>query len=245
MPDIERLKAGYRIVPIPHLARTGRWRIEDTRSRPNVRIIWFTRGQGRITVQGVTRGFGPNNAVVLPAGTMHGFEMGPQVFGSIIDFPEDFAGPVPARPLHLRIREVSQQADFNAHLEAFQREINADQPGRTEALAAYATLMMIWAKRMAEAGAGDAVRDDATRRLANRYAALVEREFSAEKTVGGRSAHEVLNGRVIAEAHRLLAETQKPIREIAADLGYSSAAYFTRAFQKSTGTTPSDFRAHA
>jgi len=266
MPDIARRTSGFRIVPIPHLARSGRWRLEDMSSQPHPRLLWFTRGQGRITIAGVTRGFGPHNAVFLPPGTMHGFETGPNVFGSVIDLPEDFAGPMPARALHLRIRDALAQAEFNAHLEAFQREITTDQTGRTAALGAYATLMMIWAMRMAEAGAGDALRDDAARRLANRYAAMVEAEFSAEKTVadfaralgvtpthlsrvcssaGGRSAHEVLNGRVMAEAHKMLADTDKPIRQIAEELGYSSAAYFARAFQKKTGATPSEFRARA
>jgi len=183
MSKIDGFSSGFRIVPIPHLARSGRWRVEDMRSRPWPRLLWFTRGQGRITIEGVTRGYGPNNAVFLPAGTMSGFETGPQVFGSVIDMPADFSGPLPDRPVHLRIRDAAQQGEFNAHLEAFQREITTDQPGRVEALGAYATLMMIWLRRMADAGAGDNVRDDAGRRLANRYAALVEREFSAARTV--------------------------------------------------------------
>jgi AraC-like DNA-binding protein len=45
------------------------------------------------------------------------------------------------------------------------------------------------------------------------------------------------------EARRLLLDTDMPAREIAEHLGFSSAAYFTRAFTQATGRTPSDFRA--
>ena len=48
--------------------------------------------------------------------------------------------------------------------------------------------------------------------------------------------------RIMYEARRLLLETDMPAREIAEHLGFSSAAYFTRAFAQATGRTPSDFR---
>ena len=43
-------------------------------------------------------------------------------------------------------------------------------------------------------------------------------------------------------ARRLLSETDRPLYEIAASLGYSDAGSFSRAFQRWTGTTPSTFR---
>ena len=257
---------GYSIVPIPHLARGGRWRVEAMRSYDHPRIIWFTRGQGRITISGVTRGYGANNAIFLPAGTMHGFELNSQVFGSVIDLPKTYGGRLPETPLHLRIRDSVNQAEFNAHLEAFQRELLGNRLHRLSALDAHAALMIIWFERQEEIGARDNAPSDAAHRLANRFAEMVERDFSAARSVSdyasdlgitathlsrvcnsanGRSAHDLLNERVLAEAHRLLADTKRPIREIAAELGFSSAAYFTRAFQKKTGITPSHFRGMA
>lgn len=234
------------------------------RSYSHARLIWFTRGQGRITISGVTRGYGPNNAVFLPPSTMHGFELGPQVFGTVLDFPADFDGPLPTEPVHLRVRDAFHQAEFASHLEAFQRELLGDRSGRQAALDAYARLMLIWLERQRDLGAADDVPVDATRRLANRYAKMIEKDYSATKTVSdyaaelgvtpthlsrvcntanGKSAHALLNGRLLAEAHRMLADTDQPIRDIASALGFSSAAYFTRAFQNKTGKTPSQFRA--
>ena len=266
MLDTGDVVGGYATQPIPHLARQGRWRVEAMRSYSHARLIWFTRGQGRITVSGVTRGYGPNNAVFLPAGTMHGFELSAQVFGTLIDFPKDYAGPLPTTPIHLRIRDNHHQSEFVAHLEAFQRELNSDRIGRAAAVEAYARLMVIWIERQVELGAGDPVRETAAKKLANRFASLVESNLDASKTVSdfakelgvtpthlsrvcnttnGRSAHELMTDRLLAEANKLLADTDRPIRDIAADLGFTSAAYFTRAFQKKTGKTPSGFRASA
>ena len=58
----------------------------------------------------------------------------------------------------------------------------------------------------------------------------------------GRSASDLLHDRLIFEARRLLAETKVPVNVIAAELGFTSPAYFTRAFQHRTGKTPTGFR---
>ena len=71
---------GFRVVPLGRLAQGGRWRTEAMRGYPNPVLMWFTRGQGRFTMAGVTRGFGAHNAFFLPPGTMHGFEVTAQVY---------------------------------------------------------------------------------------------------------------------------------------------------------------------
>jgi AraC-like DNA-binding protein len=99
--------------------------------------------------------------------------------------------------------------------------------------------------------------------LVGRYTALLEKEFRRGKGVGelacdlgvtathltrccretcGRSAIDLLQDRRIFEARKLLAETTLPVGQIGASLGFTSAAYFTRAFQHLTGSSPSAFR---
>jgi len=46
----------------------------------------------------------------------------------------------------------------------------------------------------------------------------------------------------VFEARRLLADTRKPVKQIAAELGFASPAYFTRAFQGRCGQSPRSFR---
>ncbi|MBL4813720.1 MAG: helix-turn-helix transcriptional regulator, partial [Rhodobacteraceae bacterium] len=58
----------------------------------------------------------------------------------------------------------------------------------------------------------------------------------------GRTALALLNDRKLFEARIRLRGTDMPVRKIAQMLGYSSAAYFTRAFQAGAGMTPTQFR---
>ena len=81
-----------RLVAIPRLAAQGRWRVEAMRAISEPCLLWFTKGQGRITVAGTTRGYTAHNAVFIPAGIMHGFEIGPQVFGTAVFFGRGSAG---------------------------------------------------------------------------------------------------------------------------------------------------------
>ncbi len=46
----------------------------------------------------------------------------------------------------------------------------------------------------------------------------------------------------MAEARRLLRETDKAIIEIGLDVGYSSPSHFAQVFRKEVGVTPSEYR---
>ncbi|MDE0968883.1 MAG: helix-turn-helix domain-containing protein [Octadecabacter sp.] len=62
------------------------------------------------------------------------------------------------------------------------------------------------------------------------------------KKTCGKPALSLLNIRIFFEAHILLRNSKVPIHKIAADLGFSSSAYFARAFQANTSLTPSQLR---
>jgi AraC-like DNA-binding protein len=255
--------SGFRIVPLQRLAHGGRWRTEAMRSYSCALLLWFTRGQGRITVAGVTRGFGAHNAVFLPAGTMFGFEMTGQVFGNAVFFPQGTALPLPDVPHHLRFREASEQAELNLLIDNIQREVERDLPVASRAVEHHAGLLSVWLERQILSQETPEARDSAARRLSAAYAALVEKDFRAGRTVAefaaelgvtpthltrscnaacGRSAHDILADRIFFEARRLLRDTQTPVKDIAEGLGFHSPAYFTRAFQKVAGATPTAFR---
>jgi len=53
----------------------------------------------------------------------------------------------------------------------------------------------------------------------------------------------IIQDRIILEAKRLLMYTDKSAKEIAYDLGYGDAAYFSNFFKKQTGMSPTTFRA--
>lgn len=253
-----------RLVAIPRLSAGGRWRVEAMRSLSEPCLLWFTKGQGRITIAGVTRGYTTNNAIFIPAGVMHGFEAGPQVFGTAVFFGRDSEVVLPQTPLHLRIREVHAQQEVNVLLDSILRELESDTPAHDRATTHYLGLLGVWLERQArKADPAEAARPTATRRLVTRYTSLLERNFRTGMGVAdfaaalgvtpthltrccnaacGRPASALLQDRRIFEARKLLSETRLPVGRIAEQLGFNSAAYFTRAFQHLTGKSPSAFR---
>ena len=252
-----------RLVAVPRLAAGGRWRVEAMRSISEPCLLWFTKGQGRITIAGVTRGYTAHNAIYIPPGVMHGFEVGPAVFGTAVFFGRDSKVTLPDAPLHLRIREVHAQQELNGALDNIQRELDSDSPAHDRAARHYLGLLGVWLERQASRVMEDTPRPDATRRLVARYSTLLEREFRSGMGVSefatalgvtsthltrccqitcGRPASALLQDRRIFEARRLLSETRMPVGQIGESLGFASAAYFTRAFQHITGKSPSAFR---
>lgn len=263
MTEISLPNDPFRVVPLPRFAQGGRWRTEAMRSYSQPVLLWFTRGQGRITLAGNTRGYGAHNAIFLPPNTMHGFVMTGQVFGSVVYFPRSLDLALPPEALHLRFREAQQQAELTALIDNLQREVERDLPARDRALMHYGGLLSVWLERQSINQPEAELQPDAVRRLTAAYVALVERDFRTGKSVNGfaaelgvtathlsrvcnaacgRPASSLLAERVYFEARRLLTETRTPIKDIARSLGFTSAAYFTRAFQKNTGETPSGFR---
>ncbi|RMZ60960.1 AraC family transcriptional regulator [Chryseobacterium nematophagum] len=56
------------------------------------------------------------------------------------------------------------------------------------------------------------------------------------------SPNQFIINRILLEAKRLLFYTDKPVKEIAYDLGYEDPAYFNRLFTHKTGNTPIHFK---
>ncbi len=256
-------QADIRISSVQQLAQGGRWRTEAMRSHGRDLLLWFTCGQGRITVAGVTRGYGAHNAIFIPAGTMHGFETTAKVFGSAVFLPTGLGIPMPDSPLHLRIRDNTAQNELSAILQDMQSECASDLPMRETALMHMAGLLSVWLRRQALRSGEEAPHPGRGEMLVRRYTEMIERDLTSGKSVAeyaaelgvtpthlsrlcnracGRPASALLADRLIFEARRLLSETRDPINVIARRLGYGSPAYFTRAFQQHTGLTPSAFR---
>lgn len=255
---------GARIIAIPRLAIGGRWRVEAMRSLSEPMLLWFTRGQGRITIAGETRGYGAHNAIFVPAGVMHGFEVGAQTFGTALFFGTMTTVTLPTEPTHLRIRDATTQAELSAVIDSIQREMDSGKAGHERATRHHLGLVGVWLERQRDIAADEQRgKPAAAQRLARAYATLMERDFRTGKGVAdyahelgvtpthlsrvcnqtcGRSASDLLHDRLIFEARRLLSDTRLPVSDISRALGFTSAAYFTRAFQHRTGKTPSSFR---
>ncbi|SIS78822.1 transcriptional regulator, AraC family [Roseivivax lentus] len=239
------------------------WRLRDLHDRADDLLIWITRGQGRVNIAGIRRGFGAHNALFLPAGTLLALELGPQALAQVVQAPPGAIRLAERGPLHLRSRDALPQAELTGEIEAMQREIARDGLYLRDALEAHLALISVWLRRQVAAGAADRPKEGASQRLAHRFAELVVRDHRTDrvmadyaraldvtpthltrvcKAVSGKTAAEMITERKLYAARQMLGQKTPPIAEVARDLGFHSPAYFTRFVQSHTGQTPSGLR---
>ena len=266
IPASEHRHETLALTPIAKNPHAGKWRTEAMRSHSTPRLLFIAKGQGRITIAGLTRGYGANNLIFIPAHTMYGFEVGPTVFGQILSIPSAMATEWPDDHIHLRLRDVAAQKELMGLLDGLERELKTDLAAHTRAAHYRLGLLSVFFERQMEQvpeEASDTRGDTTAARLVAAFTDLIERDYRSDRRVAdyaaelgvtpthltrcckqtcGKSALELLTDRRHYEACVLLRDSRHPIQEIARDLGFRSPAYFSRAFLARAGKTPSDFR---
>jgi len=226
-------------------------------------LMWFTRGQGRILLDGQRRGLGPHNAVFVPADSLFSVDTGAQTLGQIVTIPVGTSFRLPDMPRHLRVRDGLIQAELTSILDAVQREQTQARPLSNDALEAQVALISVWLRRQIMEEEHIPPRRNAAQRLSRAFTQMIPSEYTsgkpmsdyaaaldvtpthltrAVKAATGKTAAELLTERVVHAARSLLETTPHPARNIAEHLGFRSAAYFTRFMQQNTGASPSQLR---
>ena len=263
LTEAERL-AGLRQETISPLMRSGRWRREEPHAEAQTVLIWIARGQGRIMVNARTRGFSASSCIVIPAGTPFALEPSAMTEGTLLRLPTLFEAPFPDHPRHLRLPDVASQGEMVGLLDRLAQAGDLSDPVAGRAALGRIVLLSSLVER--EARKAPPTAQTGATRLAARFAAEVEAQLGTGAnleaigaTLGvtpthltrtlretcGMTAAQYLTARLMHEARRRLLDTRESSAAIAAALGFSSAAYFTRAFGKHTGQTPSAFRKSA
>lgn len=258
MPD-NRLP---RVETLSAYQRTETWRTDRAHSLSHAVLFWITRGQGRFMIDCKLRGVGPNTAIYLPENTLFSFEMFAQPQGVVVSLPEaqeDFG--FPRRPVLAKARNVTEQGTLTGVIDNLANELSELRSGQRRAIEGHTLLLSVALERLlAGQPQSHASRSDKVLRKFAHVVSIGHRdgkslgEFAADlkitpthltrltRDATGKPASALLQERVIHAACDALRESNRPIREIAERLGFSSAAYFTRAFQQHTGQSPSDFR---
>lgn len=144
------------------------------------------------------------------------------------------------------------------------REFRAREAGRVHALLAYASLLAVhFLRRRGEQFLREKLQGTRDT-LVQRFQALVEQHYRVHRplsfyaatlgvtpdhlsrtcrNVAKQGALQILHDRLLLEARRLLAYTPMPVGEVAEQLGYEDAAYFSKFFTRQVGNTPSEYRA--
>lgn len=239
------------------------WRVGLVHDRPYHVLIWITRGQGVMILDGERRGVGAHNAIYVPAGTLFSLELSRQSVGQVVILPQAIDVQPPDMAELLRIRTVQAQGELTALIESAGREDSAQRPFCNEAMEGYVRLILVWLRRQMAEDEHIPDKPKAAQRLSRAFCAEVATRFRtgdvmanyaarlgvtpthltrATKAATGKTAADLLTERVLHEARALLVETTIPAQQIAKHLGFGSAAYFTRFIQNNTGQTPSRLR---
>jgi AraC family transcriptional activator of pobA len=62
------------------------------------------------------------------------------------------------------------------------------------------------------------------------------------RRLGGQSALQLVNARLLLEAKRCLVYTHMTVNQVSDSLGFSEPAYFSRFFKRCSGQSPKEFR---
>lgn len=251
-----------KVTTLATLTQGGTWALDQLHVRDHHILLWTTRGQGRLLLHGIRRGFGTHNAIFVPAGKLLAFEMGLQVQGIATLIPADGRVVLPDTASHLRLKDNTEQAEFTAILDALRRELHDERPLMAEALNAQARLLSVSLRRsLLKAGTPPPAR--ASERVMRRFCDTLASTFTGGHSIAwyaqqlgitpthltrvckqcaGISATEMLSQMTQHSARRMLRDSTLPINRIAAALGFGSAAYFTRFCQQHFGLPPSQLR---
>ncbi|MEP1353172.1 MAG: AraC family transcriptional regulator [Tateyamaria sp.] len=252
-----------RVLTLSQLTGTQDWRLSLAHDRDAHLLIWITRGQGRMLLNGTRRGVGTHNAIFVPAGTLFALELGRQGMGLAAQIPNGTQVRLPEGPRQLRVRDAPAIGELTNLFEAAQREDASGRELSQDALDAHIALMSVWLRRQITRPENLPTPMNAAARLSARFCQRVTAFHATSmcmadhasalsvtpthltracKAATGRTAADLLTERVLYAAHIALCETDVAIQDIARHLGFGSAAYFTRFIQAHTSKTPTALR---
>lgn len=229
------------------------------------RYFWVTRGQGRTIIAGAEAGLSQNSFVSIPARVPVKFEIAAGTFVTVLE-TDHLARRVgePKSQLY-RLSDPAAQRDIANFFETLRRETETTGVGRNRAIEANVLLLTVWLIRH-ERLLFTPNRLSAAQRLSRAFLALLETGYSSErspqhyaeslgvtpthltrttKTALNAPASTLVADRKYRAAKALIADANIPIKDVAAQLGFTSAAYFTRGFQAHCKQTPSAFKKSA
>lgn len=149
-------------------------------------------------------------------------------------------------------------------LELMQNELDNEGLCQYELMVSYVEIFLIRALRIISVrNSHEKSRDKNQPHLLRRLIAAIEKYYSTRhrpaeyasllnvtvKTLNritksqlNKTVTELISGRIVTEAKRELYLTSKPVKEIAARLGFDDEAYFSRFFKRHTGIPPGGYR---
>lgn len=166
-------------------------------------------------------------------------------------------------PAHLQLDEEHRLPEITGYFRAMYEEYGQQQPFKRNRLRnlidqLYIELSRIlYAKYPGEPGRGV----QPFSRL-QQLESLIDQHYAGHKTASdyadmlhispkylnklvqhalGKTTTDLIHDRLLLEAKRLLVRKERPVQDVAEELGFEDAAYFSRLFRKKTGVSPKAF----
>ena len=250
---------------LARVLRPAPWRYELLHSERRHRLIWIIQGQGRILFGPRMRGISPGTLVFIPARQNFVLEAGSNTNGHVLHADPPSSPLWPDQPMLVRSGQLYNQSALQTELDAIQREQDIELSHKAAALQARLSLCAVWLQRqllqmpLAE-------KPNAADRVIERFLALLEKRYNSNDAMAdyaenlnltathlsrvckaqlGRSAADLIAQRTLHAARDMLETTGHPAKEIAKNLGFGTAAYFSRYIVNHTGQTPRQLRQQA
>ncbi|MDB5553052.1 MAG: AraC family transcriptional regulator [Rhizobium sp.] len=237
-------------------------------------ITYWMRGRGHYFYEDRSLEFFAPAISFMPNGVVHGFEVEPDASDAIVVSIADDALigiqaqtilPLDAPVMVAGVSDNPLWSGLDAVMRRIEAEYNEGRPGMDRTLSALAGVALTDIARLAhEAPMRSAPVGSAT--LAREFRRSVDRHFRNNWAIEryeselGATAHLLakacrgafgvspkgfIGERRMLEAKRLLLFTVRPVEDIAYELGFRDAAYFSRFFKERVGTPPGEWRMSA
>ena len=232
--------------------------------------IWF-QGEGTYQIEDREFPFTAPMLVYVPANVLHGFRVDPARSDCMTISLANSMVTELSRSLdwdlsqsHLILAEQPDPRDLTAILPLFElslTEYGEDRPAKARLLALYSqSILELFGRALSPE---TRLAPDGNTRLALAFKALVDRHYGDDLSVEdycrrlgvtryqlGRACDEVwklgiksfIDATRLRVAKRLLYYTPRSVAEVAYETGFGDPAYFSRFFQKMTGTPPATWR---
>ncbi|HEV7321230.1 MAG TPA: helix-turn-helix domain-containing protein [Ensifer sp.] len=232
-------------------------------------VTFWLSGGGTYFIDDKPLDFSAPAASFVPSGVVHGFSVDPETSDAIVVSVADGAllsiREHTTLPLDRSTMIRGESGDRGWRRLAELLDIIADEyaggaAGSQQMLASLVAAVLTQIARLASAApAGQPTQA----LLATQLRRLVDRHFREKWSVGhytdalattphliakasreafGMQVKELINERRLLEAKRLLLFTVRPLEDIAYEIGFADAAYFSRFFRLRVGEAPSDWR---
>ncbi|MCO7613079.1 helix-turn-helix domain-containing protein [Pseudomonas chlororaphis] len=257
--------------PISQRSREHHWEIKPHRHADLCQLLFISRGQAQLQVEGQQRLLDEPLVQVLPPLSVHGFRFSEDIEGFVVTLAAPLVSHLQAQlgaSASALAKSGSYPAGEDAHylnvqFAALQNEYQGRQPAREMLMHALVSTIVVWVGRRALQCSSASQRPQRAREYFNGFIQLVEAHYREHlkvedmaqklgisvshlngtcRELAGQPALQIIHQRQLLEAKRLLTYTGMTIYEISDELGFSDPTNFTRLFRRREGISPKVFR---